>query len=96
MKKISIVFLAVVIVIAFSAAAFAQEQLTVKGTVTKIDTAAKSITIKTKAGAEVTVVMDNPDMLSKVKEDQKAEAKYVVRNGINAGFKLRKLVEGCE
>jgi Cu/Ag efflux protein CusF len=96
MKKISIVFLAVVIVLAFSAPLFAQEELTVKGTVTRIDTAAKSVTIKTKDGAEVTVVMDNPDMLSKVKEDQKAEAKYVTRNGINAGFKLRKLVEGCE
>jgi Cu/Ag efflux protein CusF len=95
MKKISIVFLAVVIVLAFSAPVFAQEQLAVKGTVTKIDTVAKSVTIKTKDGAEVTVVMDNPDMLSKVKVDEKAEAKYVVRNGVNAGFKLRKLVEGC-
>ncbi len=95
MKKISIVFLAVVIVLAFSAPLFAQEELTVKGTVTRIDTAAKSITIKTKDNAEVTVVMDNPDMLSKVKEDERAEAKYVVKNGVNAGFKLRKLVEGC-
>jgi hypothetical protein len=34
-------------------------------------------------------------MLSKVKEDERAEAKYVVKNGVNAGFKLRKLVEGC-
>ena len=96
MKKISIVFLAVVIVLAFTAPLFAQEELTVKGTVTRIDAAAKSITIKTKDNAEVTVVMDNPDMLSRVKVDSKAEAKYVVRNGVNAGFKLRKLVEGCE
>jgi len=96
MKKISIVFFAAVIVLAFSAPVFAQEQITVKGTVTKIDAAAKSVTIKTKAGAEVTVVMDDPDMLSRVKEDSKAEARYVVRNGVNAGFKLRKLVEGCE
>lgn len=95
MKKISIIFLAVAIVLAFSAPAFTQEQLTVKGTITKIDTAAKSVTIKTKDNAEVTVVMDNPDMLSKVKEDDKAEAKYVIKNGVNAGFKLRKLVEGC-
>jgi hypothetical protein len=95
MKKISIIFLAVMIVLAFSAPAFTQEQLTVKGTITKIDTVAKSVTIKTKDNAEVTVVMDNPDMLSKVKEDDKAEVKYVIKNGVNAGFKLRKLVEGC-
>jgi Cu/Ag efflux protein CusF len=95
MKKISIVFLVLVVVLAFSAPAFAQEQLTVRGTITKIDTAAKSVTIKTKDNAEVTVVMDNPDMISKVKEDDKAEAKYVIKNGVNAGFKLRKLVEGC-
>jgi Cu/Ag efflux protein CusF len=95
MKKISIIFLAVMIVLAFSVPAFTQEQLTVKGTVTKIDTVAKSVTIKTKDGAEVTVVMDDPDMLSKVKEGERAEAKYVVKNGVNAGFKLRKLVEGC-
>jgi Cu/Ag efflux protein CusF len=96
MKKLSIVFLAVVIVLAFSAPAFAQEELTVKGTVTKIDTTAKSITIKTKDNAEVTVVMDKPDMLSRVAEGQQAEAKYVVKNGVNAAFKLRKLVLGCE
>jgi len=96
MKKISIAFLAIVIVLAFSAPAFAQEQLTVKGTITKIDTAAKSVTIKTREGVEVTVVMDDPEMLSRVKVDSKAEAKYVVKNGVNAGFKLRKIVEGCE
>ncbi|OGW53407.1 MAG: hypothetical protein A2Z46_00870 [Nitrospirae bacterium RBG_19FT_COMBO_55_12] len=96
MKKLLIVFLAVVIVLAFSAPLFAQEELTVKGTVARIDTAAKSVTIKTKAGAEVTVVMDNPDMLSRVAEGQQAEAKYVVKNGVNAAFKLRKLVLGCE
>ncbi|HLE39869.1 MAG TPA: hypothetical protein VI956_00020 [Nitrospirota bacterium] len=95
MKKLSLIFLAVVIVLGFSAPAFTQEQLTVKGTVTRIDTAARSVTIKTKDGAEVTVVMDDPDMLYRVKEDDKAEAKYVVRNGVNAGFRLRKLVEGC-
>ncbi len=96
MKKISIVFLAVVIVLAFSAPVFAQEEIKVRGEVAKIDTAAKSVTLKTKEGAEVTVVMDDPGMLSRVKEGMKAEAKYVVKNGINAGFKLRKLIEGCE
>ncbi len=96
MKKISIGFLAVVIVLAFSAPLFAQEEIKVRGEVTKIDTAARSVTLKSREGAEVTVVLDDPGMLSRVKAGMKAEAKYVVKNGINAAFKIRKLVEGCE
>lgn len=96
MKKIFLANLAVIIMLSFTMAALAQEELKVKGTVTKIDTSAKSVTIKTKDGAEVTVVMDNPDMLSRVKVNDKGEARYVVKNGVNAGVRLRKLVEGCE
>ena len=53
------------------------------------------MTIKAKDGAEVTVVMDDAGMLSRVKKDEKAEATYRVKNGVNAGIRLRKLVEGC-
>jgi hypothetical protein len=41
-------------------AAFADDRQKVKGTGTKIDEAAKSVTIKTKDGAEVTVVRKMP------------------------------------
>jgi hypothetical protein len=54
------------------------------------------VTIKTKDGAEVTVIMENADMLSKVKEGEKGEAKYVVKDGKNSGIKLRKMTEGCQ
>ena len=84
-----------IIVLSFSIDAAAQEEIKLKGTVTKIDEAAKSVTIKAKDGAEVTVIMDDAGMLSRVKEDEKAEATYRVKNGVNAGSRLRRIVEGC-
>jgi hypothetical protein len=87
--------LGVIIVFTFGLTAVAQEEIKLRGTVTKIDTAEKSVALKTKDGAVVTIVMDDANMLSRVKEDEKAEATYRVKNGVNAGIRLRKLVEGC-
>lgn len=94
MRKFSIALFTAVFMMSFCLAAHAQEQSSVKGTVTKIDNT--SVTIKTKEGKEVTVVMQNPALLSRVKQGEKAEAKYVVKDGVNSGVKLRKLIEGCE
>jgi Cu/Ag efflux protein CusF len=95
MKKIMVVLVSVLVALSLSMAAVAQEVQKVRGTVTKIDAAAKSVTIKTCDGTAVTVVMENADLLSKVKEGEKGEARYVVKDGKNACIKLRKLVEGC-
>jgi hypothetical protein len=35
-------------------------------------------------------------MVFRVKEGEKGEAKYVVKDGKNVGSKLRKLIEGCQ
>ena len=96
MKKIMVVLVTVLVAFSLSMAAIAQEEQKVKGTVIKIDIADKSVTIKTKAGDEVTVVIEDASLLSKVTEGGKGEAKYVTRDGKNAGIKLRRLTEGCE
>jgi len=96
MKKILVVMLALVLALSFSMAVFADDEMKVKGTVAKIDEAAKSVTIQPKEGAAVTVVYDDADKLSKVKEGEKGEAKYVVKDGKNVGVKLKKLTEGCQ
>jgi len=95
MKKIFVAVLALIMALSLSLTALADETLKVKGTVTKIDTTAGSVTIKTKDSVEVTVMMEDADMLAKVKEGEKGEAKYVIKDGVNVGSKLRKLSEGC-
>jgi Cu/Ag efflux protein CusF len=96
MKKIMVVLVTVLVALSFSMAVVAQEEQKVKGTVTKIDTATKSVTIQPKEGAAVTVVYDDADLLSKVKEGEKGEAKYVAKDGKNSGVKLRKMTAGCD
>jgi Cu/Ag efflux protein CusF len=96
MKKIMMVLVAVLVTFALSMAAVAQEEQKVKGTVAKIDDASKSVTIKTMDGAEVTVVMEDVSLLSRVKEGRKGEATYVVKEGKNVGIKLRKLSANCD
>ena len=96
MKKILVVMLALVLALSFSMAAFADDEMKVKGTVAKIDEAAKSVTIQPKEGAAVIVAFEDVDKLSKVKEGEKGEAKYVVKDGKNVGIKLKKLTEGCQ
>lgn len=95
MKKILGVALSVV-VLTLSISAFAQESVKVKGKVTKIDAAAKSVTIQPKEGDAVTVVMEDGDLLDKVREGQNGQAIYVVKDGKNIGSKLKKLSAGCE
>jgi len=96
MKKAIVVVMTLVVALSLGMAAAAQEEMKVKGTVTKIDEASKSVTITPKEGAPVTVVADDASMLSKVKEGEKGEAKYVVKDGKNVAVKLRKLTEGCQ
>ncbi len=96
MKKILVLVVIVLVALSLSMVAVAQEEVKVKGTVAKIDVAAKSVTIQPKEGAAVTVVYADADLLSKVKEGEKGEAKYVVKDGKNVGSKLRKLTEGCQ
>ena len=96
MKKIMAALVTVLLALSFSMAAVAEDQQKVKGTVTRIDAAAKSVTIQPKEGAAVTVVYDDADLLSKVKEGEKGEAKYVTKDGKNSGVKLRKMTEGCQ
>lgn len=96
MKKIFVAGLSVVMVLSLAFAALAQEAVKVKGTVAKIDEAAKTVTIQPKEGAAVIVAFEDADMLAKVKEGEKGEAKYEVKDGKNSGIKLRKLTGGCE
>lgn len=96
MKKIMVALVTVLVALSFSMAAVAEDQQKVKGTVTRIDAAARSVTIQPKEGAAVTVVYDDADLLSKVKEGEKGEAKYVTKDGKNSGVKLRKMTEGCQ
>jgi Cu/Ag efflux protein CusF len=67
----------------------------VTGAVTKIDQADMSVTIQPQEGAAVTVIMKDAESLSKVKEGEKGEARYTVKDGKNMGTRLRKIVEGC-
>lgn len=88
--------IALAVVLLFGVAAFADEPVKVKGTVTKIDEAAKSVTIQPKEGEAVTVVMTDADLLSKVREGGKGQATYTVQDGKNVGTKLKKLSAGCD
>lgn len=95
MKKMLVICLAVAVALTVSLSAFAGESVKVKGTVTKIDAAAKSVTIQPKEGEAVTVIMEDADQLSKVKEGEKGQATYEVKDGKNVGTKLKKMSEGC-
>ena len=96
MKRIIVACIAVVVALSLSSAVFADEPIKVKGTVTKIDAAAKSVTIQPKEGDAITVVMEDADLLSRVKEGEKGQATYTVVAGKNTGTKLKKLSEGCQ
>jgi Cu/Ag efflux protein CusF len=74
---------------------FSQEQLKVRGEVTNIDETSKSITIKPRGEAAVTIILDNAASLAKVKIGDQAELKYTVKDGVNSASKIRKLIEGC-
>jgi len=95
MRKMFVICLTVAVALALSMSAFAGETIKVKGTVAKIDAAAKSVTIQPKEGEAVTVVMEDADQLSKVKEGEKGQVTYEVKEGKNAGTKLKKMNDGC-
>jgi len=85
----------IALVIAFGTAVTAQELMKVTGLVMKIDTAAVSVTILPQVGDAVTVIMKDPESLSKVKLGEIAEARYRVMDGKNMGRSLRMISEGC-
>jgi Cu/Ag efflux protein CusF len=92
MKRVFAICVAAAFVIALTSTAFAER---VKGTVAKIDVVAKSVTIQPKEGDAVTVIMEDADQLSKVKEGEKGQATYDVKDGKNVGTKLKKMTAGC-
>lgn len=94
MKKISIASIALVLMFALGTAAMGQELMKVTGWVSKIDTAAVSITILPEGGTAVTVIMGDAESLSKVEEGDKAEARYRVKDGKNMGRWLHKVTDG--
>jgi hypothetical protein len=93
MRKIAAVVIAVAVML--GTAAMAQELMKVTGLVIKVDSAALSVTILPQVGAEVTVIMKDPESLSKVKVAEIAEARYRVEDGKNMGRRLRIISEGC-
>jgi hypothetical protein len=93
MRKIVAVM--IVVALAFGTAVMAQELMKVTGLVIKIDTAALSVTILPQVGDAVTVIMRDPESLSKVKLGEIAEARYRVMDGKNMGRRLRIISEGC-
>lgn len=93
MRKVVVVLVALA-VMAFGTAVMAQEAKKVTGTVTKIDTAALSLTIQPQDGAKVTIIMKDAESLSKIKEGEKGEIRYTVKDGKNMGTRIRKIEEG--
>ena len=95
MKKLKVLMLATLVMLAFGTPVMAQELMKVTGWVSKIDTGAMSVTILPEGGTPVTVIMGNAESLSKVEEGDKAEARYRVKDGKNVGRWLHKISEGC-
>ena len=95
MRKLKVLMLATVVMLAFAAPVMAQELMKVTGWVSNIDTGAMSVTILPEGGTPVTVIMGNAESLSKVEEGDKAEARYRVKDGKNMGRWLHKISEGC-
>ena len=93
MKKITGLVIAASIVL--GTVVIAQELLKVKGTVTNIDTAAMSVTIKPENGDVVTIIMKDAESLSKVGVGETAEARYMIKDGKNIGTRIRIIKEGC-
>ncbi len=94
MRRLSLVALATTLVLMLGTVAMAQDLMKVKGWVSRIDTAAVSVTILPEGGTPVTVIMGDVESLSKVEEGDEAEARYRVKDGKNIGRFLRKITEG--
>ena len=93
MRKLVVMVTALVVVL--GTVAMAQELMKVTGLVIKIDTAAVSVTILPQVGDAVTVIMKDPESLSKVRLGEIAEARYRVMDSKNMGRSLRMISEGC-
>ena len=93
MRKLAVVVIALVVTL--GTVAMAQELMKVTGLVMKIDTATLSVTILPQVGDAVTVIMNDPESLSKVKLGEIAEARYRVIDGKNMGRSLHIISEGC-
>lgn len=96
MKVLSILLLAAALTVAAVGTVPADDLVKAKGTVTSINKDAASITLKPRTGAAITVVMEDPDLLGRIREGEVGEVRYRVKNGVNSGVKLRRLVQGCE
>ena len=94
MRQLSLAALTAALVLMFGTPVMAQDMLKVTGWVSRIDTQAVSITILPEGGTAVTVIMSDPESLSKVVESDKAEARYRVQDGKNMGRWLRKITDG--
>ncbi len=95
MKRVLLVTVAVMLALALGTAVMAQELMKVRGWVSKIDTAAMSVTILPEGGTPVTVIMGDAESLSKIDEGDEAEARYRVKDGKNMGRWLHKIGGGC-
>jgi hypothetical protein len=91
----SAVAVVIAVGLAFGTAVMAQELMKVSGLVMKIDTPTLSVTILPQMGDAVTVIMSDPESLSKVKLGDIAEVRYRVVEGKNMGRWLRNMSEGC-
>jgi predicted RNA-binding protein len=95
-KMMNVMAMTVLVALSLSMVAIAEEQLKVKGKVTKIDMETRSVTIKPKSGAEITVMMEDASKLAEVQVDEKREVAYVTVDGKNIGSKIRRFSGGCE
>lgn len=95
MRKPAVAVTVAAVMLALVTAVMAQELMKVRGWVSKIDTAATTITILPEGGKPVTIIMGDPESLSKVDEGDEAEARYRVQDGKNIGRRLQKLGGGC-
>jgi len=82
LKKIALTTFAAVLALILVTPAMSQSSGKVKGWVSRIDTGAMSVTILPEGGAPVTVIMSDPESLSKVEEGDEAEARYTVKDGL--------------
>ena len=94
MKKIIVVSIAVLLIFTLGTTVMGQELMKVRGWVSRIDAGAVSVTILPEGGKPVTVIMNDPESLSKVVQGDEAEARYRMKDGKNMGRSLRKISEG--
>jgi Cu/Ag efflux protein CusF len=84
MKKFGIITLTILIAISFIGLAVAAENIIEhKGTISKIDEAAMTVTVKDAEGKEITMVVADLKMLADLKVGDRVISKYIVKDGKN-------------